>query len=204
MSAPPLTVLAASEQEANAIREAIRTARHSEALGGSRAILRAEHIPAFYELLRDPVVSGPIYVIEKPVTLASVTAWANDLIAAHARGEGLTLLRIDEAGEIFGFTEIIVWPDRASAEIGGALRADRQSAGEGAKGFARAVAWLFDEVGVRLIALTAALDNVRSQRMIDGLGFIRMGERDCVRPDGGVRPSVYWELPREAWRARQS
>ena len=61
--------------------------------------------------------------------------------------------------------------------------------------------WAFEIIGIRLMGLTAALDNVRSQRMIDGAGFKRMGERDSVRPDGSVRRSVYWELTREDWRA---
>ena len=33
-------------------------------------------------------------------------------------------------------------------------------------------------------------------------GFTRMGERDCVREDGTIRPSLYWEMTREQWRAR--
>ena len=57
---------------------------------------------------------------------------------------------------------------------------------------------------MRLMCLTAALDNVRSQRMIDNAGFVRMGERDGVRPDGTRRASVYWEQTREQWRKRRS
>ena len=80
------------------------------------------------------------------------------------------------------------------------MRADRQSAGQGARGFGEMANWAFEIIGVRLMGLTAALDNVRSQRMIDGAGFQRMGERDSVRPDGTLRRSVYWELTREQWR----
>ena len=61
---------------------------------------------------------------------------------------------------------------------------------------------LFEVLGLRLIGVTAALDNIRSAKAIDGAGFRRMGERDSVRPDGTVRRSLYWELTRDEWRLR--
>jgi RimJ/RimL family protein N-acetyltransferase len=66
---------------------------------------------------------------------------------------------------------------------------------------ARTFDWMFEHLGIRLICLTAALDNPRSQAIIDRAGFVRMGERDGIRPDGTARPSVYWEMTREQWRA---
>ena len=60
---------------------------------------------------------------------------------------------------------------------------------------------MFVHLGVRLIGLTAALDNVRSARLIEAAGFVPMGERESHRPDGSVRRSRYWELTREAWQA---
>ena len=62
--------------------------------------------------------------------------------------------------------------------------------------------WIFGTLGVRLMCLTAALDNIRSQKGIDRAGFRRMGERDCLRRDGSIRPSVYWEMTAEEWRRR--
>ena len=73
---------------------------------------------------------------------------------------------------------------------------------EGGAGALRSFGWMFESLGVRLIGLTAALDNVRSARLIDAAGFVRMGERESVRPDGAVRRSLYWEMTREAWLAR--
>jgi RimJ/RimL family protein N-acetyltransferase len=58
---------------------------------------------------------------------------------------------------------------------------------------------MFEALGLRLIGLTAALDNVRSAKAIDGAGFRRMGEVESTRPDGTVRRSLYWELRREEW-----
>lgn len=49
------------------------------------------------------------------------------------------------------------------------------------------------------MCLTAATDNARSAKLIDRIGFVRMGERDAVRPDGTTRRSLYWEMTREAW-----
>jgi hypothetical protein len=46
---------------------------------------------------------------------------------------------------------------------------------------------MFEALGVRLVGVTAALDNVRSAKVIEAAGFVRMGERDSVRPDGTVR-----------------
>ena len=61
---------------------------------------------------------------------------------------------------------------------------------------------MFETLGVRLIGLTAALDNVRSAAAIDGAGFRRMGEVESVRSDGTTRRSLYWELTREEWEKR--
>ena len=61
---------------------------------------------------------------------------------------------------------------------------------------------LLNALGVRLVGLTAAVDNVRSARVIEAAGFVSMGERESVRPDGSVRVSRYWELSREAWLRR--
>ncbi|MBL8557271.1 MAG: GNAT family N-acetyltransferase [Hyphomonadaceae bacterium] len=204
MSAPPLTVLTTTAEEEAAIRAAVREARGLSALSGRRVCAEAAHVDAALALLADPRVSAPIYDLPRPFTRETVAAWIEQAVARQARGEGILSFTLDERGEIVGYSDVTVWPDRASAEIGGAMRADRQSAGQGARGFVEMCDWAFDTIGIRLIGLTAALDNVRSQRMIDGAGFVRMGERDSVRPDGTVRRSVYWELTREAWRAMRA
>jgi RimJ/RimL family protein N-acetyltransferase len=79
-----------------------------------------------------------------------------------------------------------------------------QNAGAGKAGAARSFGWMFDSLGVRLIGVTAALDNVRSARVIEAAGFTPMGDRESVRADGTVRRSRYWEMTREAWKARRS
>lgn len=59
---------------------------------------------------------------------------------------------------------------------------------------------MFEHLGVRLIGLTAAKDNIRSARVIEAAGFVPRGERESVRADGSIRVSLYWELTRDQWR----
>ncbi|MBN8629109.1 MAG: hypothetical protein J0M17_26860, partial [Planctomycetes bacterium] len=52
-------------------------------------------------------------------------------------GEALLLVTLDEAGEVAGYSRITVWPEHASAELAGAIRADLQNRGQGGVGMAR-------------------------------------------------------------------
>lgn len=192
MSQPPLTVLEVSAEEEAAIRAAVRASR-------DRVLAGPEHVDGLLALFLDPRVSDPIYDLPRPFTRESVAQWVADAGAAHARGECILSVTLDEAGEVAGYSRISVWPDRSAAEIAGGSRADRQNQGRGRGGVANSAAFMFEVLGVRLIGLTAALDNVRSIKAIDGAGFRRMGERDSVRPDGSIRRSVYWELTRDEW-----
>jgi len=201
MSAPPKTVIEASEAEAEAIREAVRKA-DPRTLGMGRAIAELKHVPGLVELLSDERVSGPIYDLPRPATVESVTRWVAEHQARRLAGESLLFVTLDPAGKVAGYSHIEVWPERASAELAGAIRADLQGKGQGGSGMAHTFGWIFETLGVRLMCLTAALDNVRSIKGIDAAGFRRMGEREVTRPDGTTRPSVYWELTRDEWRQR--
>lgn len=92
------------------------------------------------------------------------------------------------------------WPERSAAELAGANRADGQGQGRGKMGAARSFGWMFGHLGVRLIGLTAATDNIRSARVIEAAGFVARGERQSVKADGSTRVSRYWELTRDQWR----
>jgi len=201
MSAPPKTVLEVSHEEAEAIREAVRSVDVG-ALGMGRARAEMKHVPGLVALLLDERVSGPIYDLPRPITEDSVTRWVAENQAQMLAGEALLLVTLDAHGEVVGYSRIAVWPDRSAAELAGAIRADMQNQGQGGVGMARTFGWIFETLGVRMMCLTAALDNVRSQKGIDAAGFVRMGERDSVRPDGTIRRSVYWEMTRDEWRKR--
>ena len=198
MSSPPKTVLQVGDDEAAAIREAVRHADPAS-LGLGRALAEMKHVPGLLELLQDERVSGPIYDLPRPFTTDSVTRWVAEHQARRLAGEGLLFVTLDEHGKVAGYSDITVWPERASAELAGAIRADLQNLGQGGRGMAKSFDWIFETLGVRLMCLTAALDNVRSQKGIDAAGFRRMGEREVVRPDGGTRRSVYWEMTKDEW-----
>lgn len=201
MSAPPKTVLEVSDEEAEAIRQAVRTADVTT-LGERRARAELKHVPGLVALLADERVSGPIYDLPRPIDADSVTRWVTEAQAQALAGEALLIVTLDQAGEVAGYSRITVWPDRSAAELAGAMRADLQNQGQGGKGMAHSFGWIFETLGVRLMCLTAALDNIRVQKGIDAAGFVRMGERDAVRPDGTIRRSIYWEMTRDAWRMR--
>jgi RimJ/RimL family protein N-acetyltransferase len=201
VSAPPKTLLHASEEEAEAIREAVRNVDVAT-LGMGRARAELKHVDGLVKLLSDERVSGPIYDLPRPITHDSVERWVVEGQAQALAGEGLLLVTLDEHGDVAGYSKITVWPEHSAAELAGAIRADLQNHGQGGVGMARTFGWIFETLGVRMMCLTAALDNVRSQKGIDAAGFRRMGERDAVRPDGTTRRSVYWELTRDEWRQR--
>jgi RimJ/RimL family protein N-acetyltransferase len=201
MSAPPVTVLEVDEAEAEAIRQAVRNA-DPLTMGHGRMLARSEHATALAHFLSDPRVSDAIYDLPRPFTAEVMARWIEESEALRQEGRRLLILTFDETGQVVGYSCISVWPDRSAAELAGAIRADRQNEGQGGAGAIHSFGWVFDTLGVRMMGLTAALDNVRSARLIDAAGFVRMGERDSVRPDGAVRRSLYWEMTREAWKER--
>jgi len=192
MSAPPKTVLTASAEEEAAIRAAVRAAT-------GRTVAGPEHVEGLLALLSDPRVSQPIYDLPRPITRENVARWVAESEALRQEGRCVLSVNFDEAGAVAGYSRITVWPERSSAELAGARRADLQNSGAGRAGVAQSIAWMFEVLGVRLIGLTAALDNVRSAKAIDGAGFRRMGEVESVKPDGTTRRSLYWELARDEW-----
>lgn len=204
MSAPPKTRIETTLEEEAAIRAAVREARGLDGLGGRRRLVTRNDVAALRDFFADPAVSDWIYDLPRPFTNENVAAWIEERLARHARGECVLSIIENDAGEVISYSDVTVWPDRASAELAGAMRGDRQNSGQGSANVIATFNWIFETLGARLMCLTASLDNVRSQKMIDNAGFVRMGERDGVRPDGTVRRSVYWEMTRTQWRARQS
>lgn len=192
MSAPPKTVLTATPEEEAAIRAAVRAAE-------GHVVAGPEHVDGLLELLSDPRVSDPIYDLPRPFTRESVAKWVADSAALRQEGRCVLAVTLDEDGKVAGYSRYSVWPERSSAELAGARRADLQNTGGGRSGVACSIAWMFEVLGVRLIGLTAALDNVRSAKSIEAAGFRPMGEVESVRPDGTTRRSLYWELSREEW-----
>ena len=123
-------------------------------------------------------------------------------LAERAAGEGLLFVREGEGGQVMGYSDVQVWPDWGAGELGGALHPSLHGKGAGGRGAAASFAWMFEALGLDLLCETAALTNVATQRLLDGLGFRRMGETISTRPDGTTRASLVWEMTRAEWAAR--
>ena len=199
MSGIPITRRIAPTEKQAAIRSAVTNSSGFRGFAGASVPARAEHAPAFYRLIADPQVHEPIYTLPKPVTPESAAAFIDRHNTERERGEGLLLISFDEAGEASGYQDVQVWPQWAAAELGGAIRPDLQGKGAGGAGAAAAFAWLFDDIGVDLICETAALDNIRTHRLLERIGFERRGEIESALPGGGVRASLAFELSRDQW-----
>jgi RimJ/RimL family protein N-acetyltransferase len=196
----PLTRNRAPVAKEAAIREAVCAVEFPE--NGRRRLARPDDAPAFYDLISDPRVSKPIYTLPKPPTPHAVHAFIERHISEQAQGEGLLILDFDRSGAVAGYHDIQFWPEWSACELGGAIRADMQGAGSGAAGAAKAFDWLFNVIGVDLICETAALDNLRTRKLLERIGFRLIGEIESELPGGGVRPSLYFEMTRTEWARR--
>lgn len=204
MAQPPDTALSASPEEAAAIRRAVRSIKLVDVPYGRYRPARGSDAADLFDLLVDSRVSAALYTIPQPVTRAWVADWIKIHEAEAELGDGLLMPARDDTGATTGFVDLQVWPERASAEFGGGIRADLQSASMGTRGASALFDWLFNDVGVRLIVMTNALDNIRTARLLASLGYRRLADRQCATPTGALRPSMYWELSRDDWRARQA
>lgn len=202
MTELPLTRNRLSRERQSEIRDAVRAATGIPFPDTPSRLARLEDADAFLEFLSAPGIHGPIYNLPKPLTRDSVTRFISEKRAAQLRGDGLLLLRFDPQGRVFGYSEFDVWPEWGAGDLGGALRADQQGQRAGVNGARRSFSWMFDALRLDLIVATGALDNIRTARMLDGLGLARRGEIFSPRPDGSRRASRVWEITRDAWFAR--
>jgi RimJ/RimL family protein N-acetyltransferase len=173
-------------------------------LGPGNLLATQAHVPGLVELLGDPAVSDWIYSLPRPLTLDSVAAWVAEAGRLRAAGEAILVVSSDPEGAIAGYSRFTIWPDRASGELGGASRASLQNIGHGRAAAWRRFDWMFLVLGLRLIGVTTALNNVRSARVIEAAGFVLMGEVTSRRPDGSGRASLAWEMTRETWEAKKA
>lgn len=201
MSAPPKTVLEVPEEEAAAIRKAVATADVGT-LGLGRVIAKPSDAGDLAAFFSDPRVSEAIYDLPRPFTEANMRKWIVDSETEWRAGRRLLIITRDETGQIVGYSCITIWPERSAAELAGAIGASRQNEGQGGAGAVHVFGWIFETLGVRMMCLTAAPDNVRSARLIEAAGFVPMGTRQAVRADGTTRNSLYWEITRDQWMER--
>ena len=196
----PLTRVTASREKQQQIGNAVRNA---ENLGSLGRLARGEDVPALTELLEDPKISQAIYTLPAQINQQTIAAFIDRHLEERKNGEGLLMLRTSEEGLATAYYDMQFWPQWAACELGGAIRTDQQNTGQGGAGALEAFNWLFDEIGVELICETAALDNIRTARLLDRIGFNFMGEIKSKLPDGSSRPSHYWELSKDSWYKQQ-
>lgn len=190
----PKTKLKISNAEAEAIRTKVRQVHTLEGVFGQSRLATTDDAPAILELLKDERVSGDVYTLPRPFSLDSVRAWIEDHQKQAKAGTGLLMVAFDDKGQAVTITDFQFWPEYAACEFGGVIAAHLQSQHMGTKGIRQLCDWVFTELGVRLLIMTASQQNIRTHKLLDGLGFKRMGEVDSIRPDGTVRQSLYWEL----------
>lgn len=203
MSSPtaiPITRHKVDPDRVSAIRQAVRGVKVGPR-GPEQRIAQPEEAAAFQSFLQDPRVHAAIYSLPRPLTDTSVRDFIAHYQEAQVRGEGLLLLTWDEHGHVASYSSLEVWPQWGAGELTGALHPDRQSRGSGVAGAAETFEWMFETLKLDLICATGALNNQRTARMLDGLGFDRVGEIVSQRPDGTTRPSRVWEITHQAWRS---
>jgi RimJ/RimL family protein N-acetyltransferase len=205
MSGIPVTRHALPADKVQAIRDRVigATALGSSSEDTSR-LAQPEDAEKLHQFLSDPAVHAPIYSLPRPLTAQTVKAFIVRHLGERARGEGLLFLRVSPEGDVVGYSDIQIWPEWGAGDLAGALRSDRQGRREGTRGIIASFDWMFEALGLELICATAALDNVRTAKMLDHLGFECKGEIVSVREDGTTRPSLVWEMTREDWLSREA
>lgn len=198
----PITRREVSPERAAGIRDRVRRA---ERLGGgadASRLARPEDAAGLFALLSDPAVHAPIYTLPRPLTEANVAAFIQQHLDEREAGTGLLFVRVSGAGEVMGYSDVQVWPQWAAGELGGALHPSQHARGQGTRGAVASFDWMFQALDLDILCETASLQNIPTQRMLDGMGFARMGETESVRPDGTRRRSLVWEMTRWDWYAR--
>ncbi len=199
MTELPLTRIAASKDRQARIRDAVSK---TENLARIARVARESDVDALTALLSDPQISAPIYTLPDQINQDTVASFIEQHLVERECGEGLLMVSIDESGVASAYHDIQFWPQWAACELGGAIRRNRQNSGQGGAGATVAFGWLFEVIGVDLICETAALDNARTARLLERIGFTYKGEIESKLSGGGLRPSHYWELGRVDWGRR--
>ncbi len=198
----PLTRNAVSADRTTAIRKAVRTSTHLGEGPGASRLATLDDAAGLLALLSDPAIHAPIYTVPRPLTLITVTDFIAGHIEARKLGEGLLFVREGEGRRIMGYSDLDIWPQWAAGKLGGALHPSLQGRGAGTAGAAASFAWMFEVLHLDLICETASLQNLATQRLLDGIGFRRMGQIVSTRPDGTTRDSLVWEITRAEWTGR--
>ncbi|HPI49273.1 MAG TPA: GNAT family N-acetyltransferase [Hyphomonadaceae bacterium] len=200
----PKTRTYVSSEEAERLRAFVRQAELMNGRIAGARVARPEDAAALAGLLAHETIGPRIYTIPNPINAETMAPFIKDHLLQRARGDGILFVSFNGQGEATAYFDVELWPQWSIAKFGGAVKAERQGRGFGGACGLAAVEWCFDQLGVARICETTARDNDRSIRLLSRLGFIQHGEVVAIKPDGSTRPSLYWELEREAWDAARS
>ena len=200
----PKTRTYVSSEEAERLRAFVRQAELMNGRIAGARVARPEDAAALAGLLAHETIGPRIYTMPNPINAETMAPFINDHLLQRARGDGILFVSFNGQGEATAYFDVELWPQWSIAKFGGAVKAERQGRGFGGACGLAAVEWCFDQLGVARICETTARDNDRSIHLLSRLGFVQHGEVVAIKPDGSTRPSLYWELEREAWDAARS
>jgi len=200
----PKTRTCVSNEEAERLRDFVRQAELMNGRIAGARIAHPEDAEALAGLLAHETIGPRIYTMPNAINASTMRPFIADHLMQRARGDGILFISFNGQGDCTAYFDVELWPQWSIAKFGGAVRAERQGRGFGGLCGLAAVEWCFDQLGVARICETTARDNDRSIRLLSRLGFIQHGEVISVRPDGTTRPSLYWELERDAWDAQKA
>ena len=195
----PRTRANVGHARADHIRTLVRSAESMATDAALSRLAQPEDAVVFLEFLSDPAVHAPIYTVPTVRSEHTIKEFIERHLKERDAGDGLLFLNFDRSGNLAGYTDVQVWPEWAAGELGGAVHPNRQGQGRGIEGARAGFDWMFSDLDLDLICETAAPDNIRTIRLLDGLGFQRCGEITSRRDDGSQRASLVWEMTREAW-----
>jgi len=191
MSEIPLTRKSVTKDHESAIRDRVRNAVSFE---GLFRLASVEDTAALTRFLSDPAISQPIYTLPEHIDEDTTRIFIQEHLEERERGEGLLMIGHQGTGFIEAYYDFQIWPQWSTGKLGGAIHKDLQSSGRGGADAKRIFSWMFEYIGVDLICETCAVDNLRSARLLKKIGFSMKGKILSELPEGGTRPSLYWEL----------
>ena len=195
----PITPKPVSGEKAKAVRMAVRQAVNSKTENDISRLATVDDVDTFLEFLKDPAVSAPIYTLPVELTRETIKRFIEKHIEEREKGIGLLFFNYDADGNFGGYTDMCIWPEFAMGELGGAVHPNRQGSRKGIEGARSGFDWMFETLGLDVICETASLENVRTARLLDGLGFRRAGQTLSKREDGTERASLVWEITKSEW-----
>ena len=168
-------------------------------------------MPAYARIIRDPEVmrhlgSGVRYRVKR--TMASALAAVSDIEARrelrtmtrHWQRHGFGLWAVEEkaSGALLGSVGLTVlddWSqDPSSIELGWLLSRPSWGRGLGREAGLACLAYGFDDLQLPRIVSVTLVQNSRSERLIQGLGFSFMGRTRWKRND-----VVWYAMDRSTW-----